>query len=241
MKKIKVLSLFSGIGAFERGLDEANINYELINYCEIDNHASKCYSAIHGISEDLNLKDITKIEEEKLEDFDLLVHGFPCQNFSLAGKQEGGEKGSGTKSSLLWDSVRIIKHKKPKFVIWENVKNVIQGKHKKVFNEYLNELNELGYNNYYKVLNSKNYEIPQSRERIFVISIKKEFDLGFEFPNELELKFKLESFCDFREEDNITYNFLRRFKKKFGEEKTIDDFVEYVNKLPVSKGIGNKK
>ena len=92
LKNIRVLSLFSGIGAFEKGLKNLGVNYELVNYCEINEHASKCYSLIHGVSENLNLKDVTKICPTELADFDLLTHGSPCQSFSLAGKQEGGEK-----------------------------------------------------------------------------------------------------------------------------------------------------
>ena len=125
MGKLKVLSLFSGIGAFEKALTNIGVDYELVNYCEINEHASKCYSIIHGIPEELNLIDVTKIDTSQLKDFDLLTHGSPCQSFSMAGKQEGGVKGSGTKSSLLWETVRVIQSKKPKYVIWENVKNVL--------------------------------------------------------------------------------------------------------------------
>ena len=117
MEKLRVLSLFSGIGAFEKALSDLNINYELVNYCEIDKHASKCYSLIHDVSENLNLWDVTKIDTNKLSDFDLITHGSPCQSFSIAGKQDGGEKGSGTRSSLLWETVRIVQAKKPKYVI----------------------------------------------------------------------------------------------------------------------------
>ena len=111
MEKLRVLSLFSGIGAFEKALTNLGIPHELVNYCEINEHASKCYSLIHGVSENLNLKDVTRICPPELADCDLLTHGSPCQSFSLAGKQEGGEKNSGTQSSLLWETVRVVKHK----------------------------------------------------------------------------------------------------------------------------------
>ena len=110
-RKLKVLSLFSGIGAPEKALERLNIDYELINYCEIDKYASKSYSIIHNVSEDLNLGDITKIDIDKLRDFDLLTHGSPCQDFSAIGKQAGGDIGSETRSSLMWNTVEIIKHK----------------------------------------------------------------------------------------------------------------------------------
>ena len=116
-REITVLSLFSGIGAFEKALTNLGVNYTLVGYCEINNHASKCYSLIHNVPEELNLWDVTKIDPTKLGDFCLLTHGSPCQSFSLAGKQEGGEKDSGTQSSLLWETVRIVRYKKPKYVI----------------------------------------------------------------------------------------------------------------------------
>lgn len=241
-KKLRVLSLFSGIGAFEKALSNLSINYELINYCEINQHASKCYSLIHNVSEDLNLVDVKTIDTSKLEDFDLLTHGSPCQSFSSAGKQEGGIKGSGTQSSLLWETVRIIQDKKPRFVIWENVKNVLSQKHLPVFNEYLNELEALGYKNYIPpkgILNSKDFGIPQSRERLFVVSILGEHE-PYEFPKGFKLEADLSDFIDFRDVDDITYNFHRRYNEIYGEI-TLEEFENYIENLPVTRGIGTKK
>ena len=186
MGKLKVLSLFSGIGAFEKALSNIGVNYELVNYCEIDKYASKSYSIIHNVSEKLNLGDITKIDIDKLPCVDLITHGSPCQSWSVAGKQEGGDKGSGTRSSLMWNAVEIVKHKTPKYVIWENVKNVLSKKHIHNFEQYLNELNSIGYTNYYKVLNAKDYGVPQNRERIYVISIFREHE-PYEFPKSIKL------------------------------------------------------
>lgn len=242
MNKLRVLSLFSGIGAFEKALTNLGVDYELVNYCEIDEHASKCYAAIHDVSEQLNLKDVTTINTEVLEDFDLLTHGSPCQSFSMAGKQEGGVKGSGTRSSLLWETVRIVKRKKPKYVIWENVKNVLSPKHKPVVDEYMQELENIGYSNYMPTngfLNAKDYGIPQSRERVFIVSILGEHK-PYEFPNGFELKRDLAHFIDFREKDDITMNFYDRYLEVKGDIQ-YDDFVKYLNELPVSKGIGTKK
>lgn len=195
---IKVLSLFSGIGAFEKALKRVGIDCELVNYCEIDKHASKSYSEIHNVSEDLNLWDVTTIDTNKLSrDIDLLTHGSPCQSYSVAGKQEGGDKGSGTQSSLMWETVRIIEDVKPKIIIWENVKNVLSQKHKHNFDAYIESLNNLNYNSYYKVLNAKDYGIPQNRERIFVISIRKDIDDGnFKFPEGFPLALRLKDVLD---------------------------------------------
>lgn len=240
--KLRVLSLFSGIGAFEKALTNLDIDYKLVNYCEINEHASKCYSLIHNVSEDLNLVDITTVDTSKLDDFDLLTHGSPCQSFSSAGKQEGGVKGSGTQSSLLWETIRIIQDKKPRFVIWENVKNVLSQKHLPVFNEYLKELETLGYKNYIPpkgVLNSKDFGIPQSRERLFVVSILGEHE-PYEFPKGFRLETDLSDFIDFRDIDDITYNFHRRYNEKYGEI-TLEEFENYIENLPVTRGIGTKK
>ena len=167
---MKVVSLFSGIGAFEKALSNLNIEYDLINYCEIDKFASKSYSAIHGVDESLNLGDITQINIKELpKNIELLTHGSPCQDFSVAGKGLGAD--GGTRSSLMWNSVEIINHCKPKVVIWENVKNVISKKHKHNFDKYIDKMEKIGYTNYYQVMNAKNYGIPQNRERIFVISV----------------------------------------------------------------------
>lgn len=193
--ELRVLSLFSGVGSPEMALRDLGISCKLMGFSEIDKDAIKGYCAIHNVSEDLNLGDITKIDIDKLRDFDLLTHGSPCQNFSSCGKQEGGDEGSGTQSSLMWNTVEIIKHKKPRYVIWENVKNVLSKAHKHNFEKYINELNELGYTNYWKVLNSKDFGTPMNRERIFVVSILGEHKT-YEFPlletHDLNLKDYLE-------------------------------------------------
>ena len=194
---MKVVSLFSGIGAFEKALTNLNIKYELVKYCEIDKFASKSYAAIHGVDESLNLGDITQINIKELPtNIDLLTHGSPCQDFSVAGKGLGAD--GGTRSSLMWNSVEIIKYCKPKIVIWENVKNVISKKHKHNFEKYIDELEKIGYTNYYQVLNAKNYGIPQNRERIFVVSVLDGRDFKFPepFDNGVRLKDLLEEGVD---------------------------------------------
>ena len=131
----------------------------------------------------MNLGDITKIDLNKFEglEVDLLTHGSPCQDFSIVGRNAGGDEGSNTRSSLMWNSVEIIRKCKPKVVIWENVKNVLAEKNIHNFEKYLNNLENLGYTNHYKVLNSKNFGIPQNRERIYVVSILNN-DIEFSFP-----------------------------------------------------------
>ena len=176
---MRYLSLFSGIGSPEQALKNLGIDFELVGFSEIDKYAIKSYCAIHGVSEELNLGDITKIDIESLPlNIDLVTHGSPCQDYSVAGANKGGDIGSGTRSSLMWNTVTICEHCKPKFVIWENVKNVLSKKHRHNFDKYLDEMDRIGYNNYFKILNAKNYGIPQNRERVFVVSIRKDIDKG---------------------------------------------------------------
>lgn len=187
--QLKLLSLFSGIGAFEKALKNINIDFDVENYCEIDKYASKAYSAIHDIKESKNLLDVTKIKNYNAH-IDILTYGFPCQDISNAGKQKGflsdGEK---TRSGLVFDALRIINDCKPKICICENVKALTSAKFKNEFNLVLNELNKIGYNNFYKILDAKNYEIPQHRERLFIISIRKDLNIhSFLFPDKQPLK-----------------------------------------------------
>lgn len=196
---MKILSLFS-VGAFEKALDYLNINYELVNYCEIDKYASKAYSLIHNVSENMNLGDITKVDTSKLpKDIDLITYGFPCQDISLAGKQQGmfNNDGSKTRSGLFFEALRIIEDTKPKIAIAENVKNLVSKKFNAQFQAILQSLEETGYNNYWKVLNAKDYGIPQNRERVFIVSIRKDIDPGsFEFPKPFELKLRLKDMLE---------------------------------------------
>ena len=166
---IQFLSLFSGIGAFEKALDRLGVDYNLVNYCEIDKYASKSYSAIHNIPESLNLGDITKVDTSKLPHIDIISYGFPCQDISLAGHQKGlfNEDGSKTRSGLFFEALRIIEATKPKVAIAENVKNLTSKKFAGQFQIVLKSLEEAGYNNYWKVLNAKDYGVPQNRESLY--------------------------------------------------------------------------
>lgn len=192
---MKLLSLFSGIGAFEKAFDRLKIQYELVAYCEIDKYASKSYSAIHGVPESLNLGDITKVDEKALpKDIDLVCYGFPCQDISLAGKMRGlfNEDGTQTRSGLFFEALRIIEETQPRVAIAENVKNLTSKKFSEQFKIVLDSLEEAGYNNYWQVLNAKDYGIPQNRERVFIVSIRKDIDTGmFRFPEGFPLELRL--------------------------------------------------
>lgn len=191
---LRVLSLFSGIGAFEKALERLNIEHEVLAYCEIDKYASKAYSIIHGIPESKNLRDVTKVDILDVEDtVDLITYGFPCQDISSAGKQKGfvDENGERTRSGLFFEALRIIDDYRPKFAIAENVKALMSKKFSEEFKIVLESLEEVGYNNYYAVLNAKDFDIPQNRERVFIISIRKDIDRGFRFPSAMVRKVRL--------------------------------------------------
>lgn len=185
---IKLLSLFSGIGAFEKALSNLEIPFEVVAYCEFDKYASKAYSVIHNIPESLNLGDITKVDEKSLPtDVDFITYGFPCQPFSQAGKMEGFQDSKG-RGNLFFDALRIIKHCSPKIAIAENVKNLTSDKFKNEFGIVLKSLEDVGYNNYWKVLDAKNYDLAQHRERVIIVSIRNDVDTGqFEFPKPVKL------------------------------------------------------
>ena len=197
---MKVLSLFSGIGAFEKTLKNINIEFEIVNYCEIDKYASKSYSLIHNVLEEKNLWDVKKVNTSKLpKDIDLITYGFPCQDISLAGKQKGlfNEDGSQTRSGLFFEALRIIEDTKPKYAVAENVKNLTSKKFNAQFQIVLSSLEAAGYNNYWQVLNAKDYGIPQNRERVFIVSIRKDIDPGsFQFPKPFELKLRLKDMLE---------------------------------------------
>ena len=178
MKKIRVLSLFSGIGAYEKALTNIGVDYELINYCEIDKVKSKAYSILHKVSECKNLWDVTNINSDKIDDFDLLVYSPPCQSFSIAGKKKGLNDIRGT---LFYNALEIIKAKKPKYCVMENVDN-LPNKFEDEFNEMLASLEKEGYKNYWKIINAKDF-IPQNRNRVYVVSIRDNLNINhFNFP-----------------------------------------------------------
>lgn len=137
-----------------------------------------------------NYGDIQNIDPETLPDFDLFTYSFPCQDISVAGYQHGLNEDSGTRSSLLWECCKIIETKKPKYLMMENVKNLVGCNHKENFLKFLEYLESLGYKNSWKILNAREYGIPQNRERVFCIS-ELEGEKDFEFPEPVERRFKL--------------------------------------------------
>lgn len=238
---MKVLSLFSGIGAFEKALTNLGVDYEMVGYCELDKYASKSYSAIHGIPETMNLGDITKVNEKNLpKDIDLITYGFPCQDISLAGKQQGlfNDDGSQTRSGLFFEALRLIEETKPKIAIAENVKNLVSKKFSAQFQVVLASLEAAGYNNYWKVLNAKDYGVPQNRERVFIVSIRKDIDTGlFEFPKPFQLDKRLKDLLEENVDEKYYLSDKALGKMTLDFDKAGKNFIDIVG----HSGTGGQK
>lgn len=248
-------------------------NWKLVNFCEFDKYATKSYCAIHNADESLNLGDITKVDETKLEPFNMICGGSPCQDFSVAGKQKGSVwtcKDCGheynpltvhwserdkcpccgsnniekTRSSLLVEYLRVIRANKPNFGMYENVKNIVGKQFKDTFKMFTDELDEYGYNVYWKVLNAKDYGIPQNRERVYLIFIKKELDNGkFTYPepfdNGMRLKDILEENVDekfYISEDKVQKFIQTLHIDKSDEGSNTPKFVGNVNRPDFGTG-----
>ena len=180
---LRVFEAFAGYGSQSIALRNLGIEHEVVAISEIDKYAIKAYGAIHGPT--LNLGDISKIKIEDIPEHDLFTYSFPCQDISVAGKTKGIVKGE-TRSGLLYECERIIEAKRPKYLLLENVKNLVGKKFKPQFEEWLAYLESLGYMNYWKVLNAKDYGVPQNRERVFVVSILGEHE-PYKFADKMPL------------------------------------------------------
>lgn len=212
---LKVLELFAGYGSQALSLEYLGIDFTS-DIAEIDKYAIDAYNQIHGQTH--NWGDVTKIDETKLPYYDLITYSSPCQDFSVAGLGKGGDQGSGTRSSLLWECERIIRAVKPKYLLMENVKNLVGKKHKHNFVKWLNTLEMMGYQNFWKVLNAKDYGVPKNRERVFVVSI-----LGcgqYLFPNPIKLDKRLKDILEpvVDEKYYISDRMLSYIKNKEGKD-----------------------
>lgn len=235
---IKVFEAFAGVGTQAMALKRIGIDYEVVGISEIDKFALKSYEQIHGKVN--NYGDISKIDSDNLPDFDLFTYSFPCQDISMAGKQAGFDKNSGTRSSLLWECERVIKNKKPKYLLMENVKALTFKKNIEGFNAWLKTLENMGYKNYWKVLNAKDYRVPQNRERVFCVSILG--DEEYKFPEKQILKIRLKDILE-DEVDEKYYLSNDRVKQliKIIKDDDIKEKSVYDGSIknPKSKNIAN--
>jgi len=223
---MKHLELFSGYGTSSFALKRLGIDSECIGYSDIDKYANQCFAMNHSGKQ---LGDVKLINANDLEDFDLLTGGFPCQAFSVAGKQLGELDPRGT---LFYEIIRIAEVKKPKYMLLENVKGLCSKKFKSTFDKILSELDRIGYDVHWKVLNTKDYGIPQNRERVWFVCFRKDIEHTFEFPEKEELKLFVKDILE-EEVDNKYYlseklqerfrKYLEEKQKKLGNEPAILD------------------
>ena len=203
-KPIRLIELFGGIGSQAKALERIGADFEHYRVCEFDKYAIASYNAIHGT--DFAVSDITQITADDLGIVDtdkycyMMTYSFPCQDLSLAGKQKGMAKGENTRSGLLWEVERLLNgcSELPQVLLMENVTQVHGKKNVEHFNEWIKFLESKGYSNYWKDLNSKNFGIPQNRNRTFMVSVLGNYTYEFpeEFPLELRLKDMLEETVD---------------------------------------------
>lgn len=214
---MRILELFAGYGSQALALEYLGIPFTS-DISEIDKYAIDAYNQLHGNTH--NWGDICKIDETQLPYYDLITYSSPCQDFSVAGLGKGGDIDSGTRSSLLWQCERIIRAVRPKYLLMENVKNLVGERHKHNFIKWLKVLESLGYQNFWKVINAKDYGVPQNRERVFVVSILGGGQYLFPNPVKLEKRLKdvLESDVDekYYLSDKILKGFLRHNDNHLG-------------------------
>ena len=192
-KVLKVFEAFTGYGGAHYGLKRTKLNFEIVGISEIDKFAIELYDTnFPGIK---NFGDISKISTKDLPDFDLFTGGFPCQPFSSAGLGKGELDIRGT---LFYDIIRIAKKKLPEFILLENVKGLLSKRHKPTIDKIVFELKKLGYNVYVELLNSKDFGVPQNRERVWIFATTNEnFDSNYKIsPKKEKLKFKIKDFVD---------------------------------------------
>lgn len=227
---LRVFTAFSGYDSQCMALDRLGIPYELVGWSEIDKYAIQAHNAVYPQYADRNYGDISKIDWESVPDFDMFTYSFPCTDISNAGVQKGLEEGSGTRSSLLWECCKTIEAKRPKYLLMENVKALVSQKFLPYYKKWEQYLAGLGYDNYCKVLNAKDYGVPQNRERIFIVSIL-DNERTYHFPDPIPLEKRLKDVLEDKVDekyylsDKAVEGFLKNnenLESKVGDEEGSD-------------------
>ena len=231
--RVKYIDLFAGIGGFHQAMNQYNA--ECVFASEWDKEASKTYFENYGIVPE---GDITKIEAKDIPPHDMLCGGFPCQAFSISGKQKGFED---TRGTLFFDIARIVKHHMPKVILLENVRNFEKHDNGNTLKTVVDILNDLNYNVYYKVLNASHYGLPQNRERIFIVCFRKDLAIkNFEFPKATNEKVSLFDILEDNPEDAKIINRPDTvFTKDYKPEINLFGEIELPNR-PIQIGYVNK-
>lgn len=241
---MKIITLFSGVGMQECAIKRVLPNVELINFCEFDKKISKCFELVHQEPSEKNIGDITllnkddyveKLKQDGNDDIDLIVSSFPCKSFSIQGKKKGFEdKQNG---GLFEQSMMLVRRILPRFVIFENVKNItcktFDGK--KIM---MNAMNDIGYRCYSQILNSKDYGIPQNRERFFMVCVR-DSDIPFQFPDTIPLTTNVSNYlesnnhvkrsCSERLRPYMSNEYQKKYRSNHGLRKVFDGTSQYPN------------
>ena len=225
---LRVFEAFAGYGSQHMALERmkeqiSGFDFKVVGISEIDKYALQAYEAVHGDCP--NYGDISKVDWAQVPDFDFFSYSFPCTDISNAGQQKGLEEGSGTRSSLLWECTRAIEAKRPKYLMMENVKALMSKKFLPEFHKWIAVLEAYGYTNYYRVLNAKDYGVPQNRERVFCISILGDHDL-YKFPSPFPLETRLKDILEEEVDDKYVLS-----------ETAIQGFLKH-NENHKAKGTG---
>lgn len=226
---LRVFEAFGGYGSQSLALqrlkrDFPDFDFKVVGYSDIEDAAISAYMALHQGEGVENFGDISKIDWLQVPDFDLFTYSFPCQDISNAGLQRGFEKGSGSRSSLLWECERAIEAKKPRFLLMENVKALTQKKFLPDFGQWLALLESYGYKTWWQVLNAEDYGVPQHRERVFAVSILDDGNCSYVFPHPFPLELCLADVL----EDNVDEKYFLRDEMlvRFCEKSLERDVLE---------------
>ena len=224
-KPIRLIELFAGIGSQAKALTNLGINFEHWRICEFNERAILSYNAIHGthfVTSDITQINATDLDITQTDKYTyLLTYSFPCQDLSHAGKGAGMGKGSGTRSGLLWEVERLLNEctELPQVLLMENVPQVHGTKNKEHFDEWIAFLESKGYSNYWQDLNAKDYGIPQSRNRCYMVSLLG--DYTYEFPKPVKLETTIKDFItDFDSPRKLNPTLAPYFAEEWKQEYT---------------------
>lgn len=220
-KHLNVITLFSGYDSQALALNRLGLPYDLAAWCEIDRHAITAHNALFPQWKDRNLGDVSKVDWAEWhashpQPIDLLTYSSPCQDFSSAGLQRGGEEGSGTRSGLLWETERAVRELRPRHLVFENVGGLVSDKFIDLFNRWQARLNSYGYTNFQQLMNAKDYGVPQNRLRIFMVSIL-DCQRAYYFPKPFKLDRRLKDVLEQNVEERyyLSEEMVSRLSKDF--------------------------
>lgn len=240
-KPVRLIELFAGIGSQAKALELLGVDFEHWKVCEFDDYAMKSYNAVHNTNfktsdiQNLTASDLEIKDKDKYEY--IMTYSYPCTDISIAGKKEGMERNSGTRSSLLWEVERLLKEcgdNNPQILLMENVRECHNGKNAPLFFEWTSFLRSIGYKNFYTDMDAKNYGIPQTRKRCFMLSILDE-NAYYEFPQACDLNYSVKEFLEdkvdkkYYVKEETALPLIKKMEKECPSATIIDDTYGFDN------------